>query len=930
VVTRPDVAVHIRLLGGFDVTVDGRQIPAERWRRRSAAGLVKLLALQPRATMPREVVLDQLWPDLLVDAAAPRLHVAAHHARTALGVRDGVVVADGTVALFPAWSLTVDVTEFERAARLAADTSTPEAAAAAVVHYLGDLLPDDLYEPWTEQPRERLRMLHRTLLRSSGRLEELVAADPLDEEARLSLVRRHIRLGRREAALRALDEMETLFRHELDLEPGPEATALRARAAALPEPSGRTPLPAPRNRLVGRRDDLQQLDTLLRRHRIVTITGPGGAGKSTLALATARRLLAEDASSPATDVVLAELAPVQDERGVVRAVAESAGIQGEAALHAGTLAGILAPRAVLLVLDNCEHLLDASAALVDAVLDSGTGARVLATSREPLGVDGEAVHRIGSLGAESAELFVERAVAAAGPGIATVEDPRVRDLCERLDGLPLAIELAAAQLRHLSLQELVDRLDDRLSLLVGGRPRAGPRHSALTATIEWSYRLLTESTRQVFVSLGVFPAGFDRETAQAVAGGPAEGDLTPLLGDLVAKSLVVHDPQAGRYRLLETIRLFAERLLDESGRRAEVTELLRQHVTRRSRAAPRVRTWLSGTAAARARDDLENVRLAFEASLACGDHRAAVDIALSMSTLWRNAVSSAEGTRWVGALRGRDLAPTERLWTLLLACDVALGSGNPRVLREAAGAAVHLAGGLDEPGATVIATINDTMVHLGDPLRAAHRLESAADQARALDEPGLERLARGYRVATLRLAGRAGDDEELRALTDDVPGADYDRYICLWVASLVALVNRDGQRLRKLMDAQLADLMSSGLRENWLTMYWGALTSISNREDYLPQLRRARRQAEAEGRNPDPDFVLALGYAAALRDDWERAAELLGAAGGPLLHDTAGFFHHALLLGQLVAPRLEPEALAAATARGASLALPDVLREHGL
>jgi predicted ATPase len=930
-VTRHDVAVRIRLLGGFDVAVDGRPVPAERWRRRSAASLVKLLALQPRGRLPREVVMDQLWPDLLVEAAAPRLHVAAHHARTALGVREGVVVADGAVALFPDVPVVVDVAEFEHAARLAQESGRDEAVAAAVAGYAGTLLPDDLYEPWTEEPRDRLRMLHLMLLRSAGRLEELVAADPLDEDSRLALVREHIRRGRREAALHALDEMETLFRRELEVEPGPEAIALRDRAAALPVAARRTPIPAPRHRLVGRSADLQRVIDLLQQHRVVTITGPGGAGKSTLALATARQLLAEAGASTETDVVLAELAPVQDGRGVVRAVAESAGVQGEAALHTDALAATLGPRAVLLVLDNCEHLLDAGATLVDAILDSGDRARILATSREPLGVDGEAVHAIGSLGPDSAELFVERAVAAAGAGVADADDPRVIDLCERLDGLPLAIELAAAQLRHLSLPELVDRLDDRLDLLVGGRPRAGPRHSALSATIEWSYRLLSEPARQVFVRLGVFPAGFDRDTAQAVALAPGPGDVTPLLGDLVAKSLVVHDPATGRYRLLESIRLFASRLLDESGHRALVVEQLRRHVTARSRTAPRVRTWISAAASARARDDLENVRLAFEASLACGDLPAAVDIALSVSSLWRNAVSCSEGLRWVNALRERDLAPVDRLWTLVLAADVGLGSGDPRMLRAATGEAMHLSVDLDEPDAAVVVSIYHAMAHLGRPVRAAHRLEDAAERARTLQEPALERLARGFRVAALRLAGDAGDDEaELRALTESVAGTDWDRYICLWVASLVALVDRDGSRLRRLMDAQLTDLMSSGLRENWLTMYWGALTQIAMGEDYLPQLRRARRRADAEGRNADPDCVLALGYAAALRDEWEVAAELLGAVAGRLLHDTAGFMHHALLSTQLVAPHLAPDAFAAATARGASLSVAEVLHEHGI
>ncbi len=932
--TQTGLRVEVRLLGGFAVSVDGRAVAPESWRRRAAADLVKLLALQPGARLGREQVVDALWPDLLLDEAGPRLHTAAHYARSATGSRDAVVLRAGQVSLFPDAEVVVDATAFERAAERARAQGTLAAAGAAADLYAGTLLPDDLYEPWTEGPRERLRLRHLELLRETGRLEELAAADPLDEAAQLSLARQQVERGDRRGALRTLDRMAELFRRELGIEPGPAASALRRAAEALtgevtvppPRPARGHPLPAERHRLIGRGADLEAVAGLLDRHRVVTITGPGGAGKSTLALALARRTEA-DANGDGGEVVLAELAPVRDAAGITRAVAEAAGVQGEGAVRPETLAANLGTRTVLLVLDNCEHLLDASAALVDAALDAGPRTRVLATSREPLRVDGEAVHGIGSLGRESVELFVERAGAAAGPGSVDPDDPRVLELCRRLDGLPLAIELAAAQLRHVGLQDLVDRLDDRLTLLVGGRPRAGPRHSALGATIEWSHRLLTPEARDVFDRLGVFPAGFGLDAVHAVAGRPDAAEVTNLLGDLVAKSLVVHDPATRRYRLLETIRLFAAHRLEESGTRAEVTELLRRHVVARASAAPRVRTWLSTSVAARSRDDLDSVRLAFEASLACGDLTAAVDVAIGISTLWRNAVLYAEGRRWVGVLAERDLEPRDRLWTLILAADIGLGSGDPRMMREAAVQARALSEQVDDPGAAIIATIDDAMAGLVDPVRAAERLLLARDLARAADEPGLERLARGYRLIPLRLLGRTeGLAEEAAELTAAGTGQDYDRYICKWAASTLALVDRDGPRLRRLMDAQLAELADSGLRENWLTMYWQALTMVVNGEDFLPQLDRARRRAEAEGRRGDADYVFALGYAAACRDDWEAAAELLGAAAPALRRDTAGFIQHALLSEQLLRPHLPAPAYAAATARGAALPLESLVR----
>jgi predicted ATPase/DNA-binding SARP family transcriptional activator len=930
-----EVIVQVRLLGAFEVVVDGRPVPSHSWHRRSAASLVKLLALEPGARLHRERVIDTLWPDLTLEEASPRLHKAAHYARTALGRRDSILVENGSLWLCPAATLTVDVVEFERAATIAQTDGSAAAAAEALSRYGGDLLPGDLYEPWTDEPRSRMRLRWLGLLRTAGRLEELVAADPLDEEAHLALVRDHVEHGRRREALAALDRHVKVLAEELGVEPGPAAQSLRRAALALPQGPPATPrrtsLPSARTRLIGRASDLEAVSGLLETHRVVTITGPGGAGKSTLALAVARNVQATN-SDPRPDVVLAELAPVRTAPGVTRAVAEAVGVQGPGAVRTASLAAVLGSRPLLLVLDNCEHLLDASAELVDALLDAGEAVRVLVTSREPLRIDGEVEHRLGSLGAESAELFVERASAVAGPGVVTATDPRVVELCARLDGLPLAIELAAAQLRHLALPELVARLDDRLALLVGGRPKAGERHSALTATIEWSYRLLGDESRAVFDRLGVFPADFDLEAVQAVAAPHSPVAVTSLLGDLVAKSLVVHDAATARYRLLETIRLFAAQRLEESGLRSQTLESLRGHMVSRARSEPRVCAWLSTTLAARSRDDLDNVRLAFETSLRQGDSTSALDLAISLGTLWRNAVSYAEGQRWVTSLRERELEPRDRLWTLILAADVHLGSGDGRGVREVAEQAVLLPAGVADEGAAVIADIYEAVSHLVSPAQAVERLEAAVRRAGAAGEPGLLRIARGYRmVALLMLGSHDGLREEARFLTEQASGRDYARYLCTWAASLVALVDRDGAWQRQLMDQQHEDLAATGLRENWLTMYWESLALVAEGADYLPQLRRARATAVTEGRTAaDADCVLALAYAAACRDDWERAAQLLGVIHGALLPDTAGYIHQEVLREQLVKPRMAPEAFAELETVGRGLVIDWVLREAGL
>jgi hypothetical protein len=415
----------------------------------------------------------------------------------------------------------------------------------------------------------------------------------------------------------------------------------------------------------------------------------------------------------------------------------------------------------------------------------------------------------------------------------------------------------------------------------------------------------------------VFPASFDLAAVQAVAGEADRATVPNTLGDLVAKNLVVHDPESRRYRLLETIRLFAGRRLDASGLRPEVTEHLRRHVVERSTVLSRTRTWLSTSTAARSRDDLDNVRLAFEASLDRGRLTDAVDVALALSTLWRNAVSYAEGRRWVARLREHDLAPGDRLWVAILAADVGLGSGDPRLMGTASADAAVARGEVDDPGADLIADIYASMLLLITPEAAVDRLEDARDHARTAGEPGLERVARAYLVVARQLLGDTeGLAVEARGAVDAAVDRDYDRYICIWAGFLVALADRDGPGMRELMDIQLTDLAASGLQENWLTMFSNALTMIGERADYAAQLQRARQRAEAEGRRADADTVLALAYAAAVDDDWEQAAELLAAVQAAMLHDTAGFIHHTLLREQVVRPRLDPAVFAAASTRG--------------
>jgi DNA-binding SARP family transcriptional activator len=282
--------VDIQMMGDFAVTVDGARTPAEGWRRRQAAALVKLLAVAPNRRLHRERVIDALWPELSVDEAAPRLHKAAFYARRALGVQDGVTLSDDSVVLLPSSHVNVDVFDFEDAAWAAERDGGPEAAAKALDLYGGELLPGDLYEPWCDELRERLRILYFTMLRQAERWEDLIAVDPADEEAHLALMRAHAEAGDRRAALRQFERMDRALRRELGVGPSAEALALRDELIATgvdaqsPEPAG----------LAGRGPELAELERVLDRAdggtgSTVFLSGVPGVGKTRLAEAVGER-----------------------------------------------------------------------------------------------------------------------------------------------------------------------------------------------------------------------------------------------------------------------------------------------------------------------------------------------------------------------------------------------------------------------------------------------------------------------------------------------------------------------------------------------------------------------------------------------------------------------------------------------------------------
>jgi predicted ATPase len=506
--------VAIKLLGGFVATCDGEPVAGSRWRLRKARELVKLLALAPRHRVHREQLMEALWPELDPAAGANNLHQVVHVARRALGA-EAVVLHEELLTL----SASVDVDEFERAAQEARRAGSPGAYRAAMSLYGGELLPENRYDDWAIARREELERLHEELLGESAAL------------------------GRAE------------------------------RVSALP---------AQASSFVGRKHELRELHSVVQRTRLLTLAGAGGAGKTRLALELAQ----EAETSFADGAVLVELAAVADGRLVGAAVA--------AALDVGAMPGrslldgvadFLSRRATLLILDNCEHVLRASAALADALLRAAPGLTILATSREPLRVAGEVVFRVPSMAIpdpeqrfeaeqllryESVRLLSERAKSA-DPEFA-IDEQNARDIariCFRLDGLPLALELAAARLGALGTATLAERLDDRFRLLRTGN-RIGPtRQQTLAATLQWSHELLETEEKLLLHRLSVFAGGFDLPAVERVCAGDGleVAAVADVLARLVEKSLVSVESTSRelRYRLLETVRLYARDLLRAAG-----------------------------------------------------------------------------------------------------------------------------------------------------------------------------------------------------------------------------------------------------------------------------------------------------------------------------------------------------------------------------
>ncbi|MFF7684570.1 BTAD domain-containing putative transcriptional regulator [Streptomyces syringium] len=717
-------------------------------------GLLAALALHPGRPRPAEALIDEVWGDTPPADGPGALQALVGRLRRAIGHSAVDLVAGGY--LLRAEPDDIDLHRFRRLAdegARALDDGDPAKAAVllddALALWRGPALAD-LPDAGALAVRHEARRLDARRHRAAAaialgdaaavlpELADLCDAHPLDEPLQALRLRALRAVGRPAEALAVYERIRTSIADRLGTDPGPELRALHTElltpeplppaAAEATAPSGaEAPLPGPpapllpplgnlrarHTSFVGREDELALIRGDLARYRLVTLLGPGGAGKTRLSQEAAEAAARADGAWP-DGVWFAELAPVDDGGTVPEAVLTALGaretvVRGTAAegLRAATDATALDPsarlaehcarRRMLLVLDNCEHVIDAAARLAETLLAHCPGVTVLATSREPLAVPGELVRPVEPLPDPVALRLLADRGAAARPGFLLDDDPEAcAEICRRLDGLPLAIELAAARLRLLAPRGLADRLDDRFRLLTSGSRTVLPRQQTLRAVVDWSWDLLTGPERAVLRRLAVFAGGCDLSAAEEVCA--AEGpdavhgrDVAALLGSLVDKSLVVAAPAADgqmRYRLLETVGEYAAERLDEAGERAAAE---RRHLVAYRELArtadpllrgPEQRAWLE-----RLEREHDNMRTALRHAVAARDEHEALCLVLSLGWFWQLRDHRTDARTWAeaAAALGPDpfAAPVAPAPPLLVPCTAAPPPMPPDLLEEA-------------------------------------------------------------------------------------------------------------------------------------------------------------------------------------------------------------------------------------------------------
>jgi predicted ATPase/DNA-binding SARP family transcriptional activator len=709
----------LQFLGLPQVLLDDKPLSTDR---RKAIALLAYLAVndvgRPRQKYSRESLSALLWPDHEQTRAFSSLRTTLWELRQALG--DGWLIAEReSVQLNPdadpstgsGRRIDLDVARFrdllsqsrqqnDQALRI---PLLSEAVKLYRDHFLTGFSLKDApnFNEWafaeSEDLRRKLAEALTMLLEAHCALGQadqaipyarrLVALDPLNESSHRHLMEVYWQAGQHSAALKQYQACEQILRKELNLDPQPETRALYKKILKgdvkpvrvekqIETVSPKNNLPVHLTTFIGREGEQDEIIHLVKRDRLVSLVGTGGIGKSRLSIQAGFALLNDFPNG----MWLLELAPLSDPGLVPQTVFTTLGLieqSGRSILE--ILTDFLRSKRALLILDNCEHLIQACAQLAQTILHSCPDLHILATSREALGIPGEILYLVPTLTTpdplhttletlpqyEAARLFIERAQSAVASFQLTEENlAAITQICYHLDGIPLAIELAAARVKLLSVEEIAARLDDRFRFLTGGARTALPRHQTLQALIDWSYDLLSESERVLLRRLAVFAGGWTLEAAEQVAGDRGRGevenapaipdlqtmDILDLLTSLVNKSLITAENKPGqetRYAMLETIRQYASEKLWQAGEGGLLPKRhLAYYVDLAERAEPNLRArdmvlWLDLLEA-----EHENIRAALEWGLE-GDIEAELRLASALLWFWHIRGHKNEGVEWL-------------------------------------------------------------------------------------------------------------------------------------------------------------------------------------------------------------------------------------------------------------------------------------------
>jgi predicted ATPase/DNA-binding SARP family transcriptional activator len=924
------------VLGPLRVEGPQQEIRIGGVRRRGV--LLRLLS-SPGRLVPTEVLVEDVWDGDPPAAAGSTLQSHVSALRQAIGT-DRLIFGDGGYRV-QAGPGELDSLMFEadvavgRAAMAAGRFgSAADALERALGRWRGRAFADVLESGWSVLAAGHLEQVRNTAVEEAleARLalgghdevcvlaEEAVAAEPLRERRWAALMLALYRAGRQAEALAIYRRLHGTLAEQLGIDPSPRLSQLHndiltqsprlnwvgtadgvARISALPSPAPTAPgnLPTPVASFIGRARELAELSELVAHDRLVTITGTGGVGKTRLAIEVAASALGEYRDG----VWFVDLAELSDPAGVAAAVADAIGLrQVTGQPVAKLLAERVARMHALLVVDNCEHLVDAAATTVEQILEAGAGMRVVATSRQPLRVPGERVWQTppisfpdildlrdpaGLLSFDAIQLFINRASPLATAGAVSSADVRViAHITAQLEGIPLAIELAAARAAHVGLRQLTSALHDRITLSWLGSRTAHIRQQTLAATIGWSYDLLTAELQSALKALAVFSGGFTLEAAAAVAGGI--GNVAETVASLVERCLI-EAGRSGRYRMLETVRQYcAARAADEAGTEAVTTAKAahsRYFVSLARQASAALTGWHQGRWLTRLEADHANLITAVSHLLTPPVQAdQALQMIVDLDRFWRYRGHESE----CADLLQRGLAAADRHVPAAVRCGALNLAGNIAGRHDLQAGRMYLAESLQVAQAArddyhtteALRGLAYGLTAVGDIEGGSAAGKSAVELARSVGDPVLLGdclLAYGFFVSDP--AERTAVYQEALAVTR----RSGDRINTAWSHSDLgnwALVEDNLEAARQQFEQARAIFLEVGNPnpQQMVNLGWVYLRSGDPAAADAAFIDALNRFERLHLRHDASYAILALACSAAAQSDWERAARLLGFA----------------------------------------------------